>query len=403
MNTHETSPYSSSPRPSSSSDSTDVLAQMWATRPTRIPESQGGKGPFAGVCEGIAVRFQIDPTLVRVAFVVSALTFGGGLITYLLLWLIMPRFSKPTSPLDDVFSPHKLKKFAVEQGLSNPTELKSESSTGIVLMIFLFMSLTSGGIISEVDTGAAMLWLTPMAAGAIWYLLHRRLPVPPAGLLTSSPQNEGVNSSSTGPSINFDQFEPVEGYPFPAQHRTPPTWDPLGAAPDIWHLPDLPESPAPTPKKSKFSWLKISAIIFAVCTAIAVATTFGFTLFSAAAWNEASSAGSMSVGSLSVAPRTIAELDDVYETHVGSLDIDLSNTTGIDTLTTERTVELFTNVGSIDLALPKDVPVNLICDNADIGSSNCTDITNPGAKLTIEVSTSLGSTTIDYGATAPAR
>ncbi|NMB23111.1 MAG: PspC domain-containing protein, partial [Corynebacterium sp.] len=43
---------------------------MWATRPVRFPSSQGGNAKVAGVCEGIAIRYQIDPTLVRLAFVV---------------------------------------------------------------------------------------------------------------------------------------------------------------------------------------------------------------------------------------------------------------------------------------------------------------------------------------------
>lgn len=46
---------------------------------------------LGGVCGGIAEYFDIDPTLVRLAYVV--LTFGtafSGIIVYLLLWLIMP-------------------------------------------------------------------------------------------------------------------------------------------------------------------------------------------------------------------------------------------------------------------------------------------------------------------------
>ena len=46
---------------------------------------------LGGVCGGIAEYFDIDPTLVRLAYVV--LTFGtafSGIIVYLLLWIIMP-------------------------------------------------------------------------------------------------------------------------------------------------------------------------------------------------------------------------------------------------------------------------------------------------------------------------
>ncbi len=46
---------------------------------------------IGGVCGGIAAYFGIDPTLVRVITVVLALLFGGGVIAYLLAWLIMPK------------------------------------------------------------------------------------------------------------------------------------------------------------------------------------------------------------------------------------------------------------------------------------------------------------------------
>ena len=46
---------------------------------------------IAGVCGGIAEYFNIDPTLVRVLTVVLVLFFGGGLLAYLLAWVIMPK------------------------------------------------------------------------------------------------------------------------------------------------------------------------------------------------------------------------------------------------------------------------------------------------------------------------
>jgi len=46
---------------------------------------------LAGVCGGIAEYLNVDPTLVRVAFVLLALVTGGtGGILYGALWIIMP-------------------------------------------------------------------------------------------------------------------------------------------------------------------------------------------------------------------------------------------------------------------------------------------------------------------------
>lgn len=45
---------------------------------------------LAGVCGGLAKYFNVDPTLVRVIFVVLALIGLGGVIIYLVLWVIIP-------------------------------------------------------------------------------------------------------------------------------------------------------------------------------------------------------------------------------------------------------------------------------------------------------------------------
>ena len=42
-----------------------------------------------GVCSGLGHYFDIDTTLVRVAFVVIALVGGGGVLGYLILWAIL--------------------------------------------------------------------------------------------------------------------------------------------------------------------------------------------------------------------------------------------------------------------------------------------------------------------------
>ncbi|SCX46298.1 phage shock protein C (PspC) family protein [Klenkia marina] len=45
----------------------------------------------AGVCSGLARRFGLSRTVVRVAFVLSCILPGPQFIAYLLLWLVMPR------------------------------------------------------------------------------------------------------------------------------------------------------------------------------------------------------------------------------------------------------------------------------------------------------------------------
>ena len=58
---------------------------------------------IGGVCSGLARYFDLDPLLVRVAFV-AALVFGGGsLVAYVLLWwLVEPA---PAGTWDDEAAP----------------------------------------------------------------------------------------------------------------------------------------------------------------------------------------------------------------------------------------------------------------------------------------------------------
>lgn len=46
---------------------------------------------IAGVCAGLARRFGVSPTVVRVLFLVSMLLPGPQILVYLVLWLIMPK------------------------------------------------------------------------------------------------------------------------------------------------------------------------------------------------------------------------------------------------------------------------------------------------------------------------
>ncbi len=46
---------------------------------------------LAGVCGGIAEYFGVDPTLIRLAWVVFSLLGGSGVLAYILAAIIIPR------------------------------------------------------------------------------------------------------------------------------------------------------------------------------------------------------------------------------------------------------------------------------------------------------------------------
>ena len=56
----------------------------------RLYRSQTEK-MIGGVCGGLAEVLDLDPTIVRLVFVLLALLGGHGLLLYLILWVVMPR------------------------------------------------------------------------------------------------------------------------------------------------------------------------------------------------------------------------------------------------------------------------------------------------------------------------
>lgn len=55
-------------------------------RLTRVEEGR----MIAGVCAGLGKYLGIDATVVRLIFVLLAVFGGGGLLIYIILWLVMP-------------------------------------------------------------------------------------------------------------------------------------------------------------------------------------------------------------------------------------------------------------------------------------------------------------------------
>lgn len=45
---------------------------------------------IGGVAGGLAEYFDIDPTLIRIIFVVTLFVGGGGFLAYIILWIVIP-------------------------------------------------------------------------------------------------------------------------------------------------------------------------------------------------------------------------------------------------------------------------------------------------------------------------
>ncbi len=45
---------------------------------------------IGGVCAGLAEYFELDPTIVRVVWLLAIFFAGTGLLVYLILWIVLP-------------------------------------------------------------------------------------------------------------------------------------------------------------------------------------------------------------------------------------------------------------------------------------------------------------------------
>lgn len=49
------------------------------------------EGKLLGVCAGIGDYMDVDPTVIRIAFILFLFFAGGGILLYLILALVMPK------------------------------------------------------------------------------------------------------------------------------------------------------------------------------------------------------------------------------------------------------------------------------------------------------------------------
>ena len=344
---------------------TNTLKRMWDTRPPRIPDDQGGKAVIGGVCEGIGARYQIDPTFIRVLFVALSLAFGGGVFLYLLCWINMPRFGLTRSPWSTIITP--------KEQLTKAEKKDRDTAWLLLLGLFLFFPLASTG-----DLRAVLVTFVLFAAG--WYLAHQRQPEPPTGLLAGGPEE---TSTSNGPTVDTSHLTVPEGYEHPGYQA--PAWDPLGAAPGLWHLPDPAEAAPTQPKKRNWIWIPVTLLTAA-------------TIFTLGVTSEVQRGKYSLFGSAHITVHDVDALPEQTGTSgfIGESYIDF---TELEPLSEPKTVNIANNIGSTDIILPANIPVDVNCE-VTIGETACPKETQnadaDSALLTINVTQRVGSVSAYY-------
>ncbi len=139
---------------------------------TQLTRSESNK-MIAGVCGGLAEYLNLDPVLVRLAFVVLGLASGMGFLIYLILAIITPTESqvgvKPAAyvernlqQLGDSFS------HSIEQARNNHSA--PMVAAGTLIMLGLYFLLQNFGL--QINLG--LFWPVVIIGLGVWLLLRRR-------------------------------------------------------------------------------------------------------------------------------------------------------------------------------------------------------------------------------------
>jgi phage shock protein PspC (stress-responsive transcriptional regulator) len=349
---------------------------------------------IAGVAAGIGRRYGVDPVLIRVALVVSAIFGGAGVAFYLLGWLFLRDDADSVSAIES---------------LAN----RGHSSVSKTLTVVLCIALipTSGWLFGDFTTvvGAVVLF------GGL-YLLHvNRADYRPAdtpvtdAVPPATPDPEVAPMTDDMPTVH-DTIPPAADQP----RTTPPTWDPLGAAPFAWDLPE-PEPPAPPQPPFAFRgpvrrrrtrvtlgtigvvfmvaallavgssythWLSARHIVGVVVGVIGVGLVIGsfarggrglipfaivLSIVGIALTNgrfpDFSSIGS---GDAHFTPTSVHDVRPMYHSGSGNITLDLSR---LDNQTGTVPIDLTTGSGDIDVIVPSGADVRATC------RSNSGDVT----------------------------
>jgi phage shock protein PspC (stress-responsive transcriptional regulator) len=124
------------------------MSSVWSVRRSSSDKK------LAGVCGGVARHWSVDPVLVRVGFVLLALSGGVGLVLYVAGWLLIPADGKEAGLIFDLLG---------EQARRWPREVWIA-----LVLIASLISFAALGAVSPFGFGPAII------LGAIWYFGYYR-------------------------------------------------------------------------------------------------------------------------------------------------------------------------------------------------------------------------------------
>lgn len=365
----------------------DTARHFWSHRPRRVRHGR----KVAGVAAGIGARYEIDPIVVRVALAVTTVFGGAGVLLYLLGWLLFPEDGDEASALESLFG-------------------KGHSSTSKVFTIILCFALVPasswffGGTWFFGGHFSGFLALALLLAAL--YALHKHR----GGNVAEQPRQQAPAAHAAATAVDGGSGYTAETHTTePYERTTPPAWDPLGAAPFAWDLPEpspAPEPPEPRKPRSRVGLVTLGAALVAVGVCVGLAPLTGGWMTPAHAIgivlgvlgvglvagsfreggrkliglaiplgiigvlltnaNVGSPPLSGGLGDRNYAPTTVEQVRPSYELTAGNLTLDLTKLPDHGVVTT-NVHDMF---GDVTVLLPPDADVNIDCQST-AGQVNC--------------------------------
>lgn len=381
-----------------------MMQDFWATRPRRRSDDR----KIGGVAAAIGRRYAVDPVLIRVAFVVATLFSGMGVLLYLVGWLLLPAEGDQTSAAESMLG----------QGRSSMSPL-------LTVVLILLLIPASGAVFGGPSSGVLGL---VVAAGAL-VLLHRsraglgEVPGPPAAAEGAPGGAPDTNPPGTNtPGMNAPGMNAPPGTNIGAgggDQPAPPAWDPLGAAPFAWDLPEPSPAPPPEPTPAPGIRSKVTPITLGLALlAGGIAAAFWPALPAAhiaalmlgvvglglvvgslvrggrglimiavplalLTWVlQAAPVSGFKVGERSWIPDTTAQVQPRYELTMGDGLLDLSRLQVAPGETVTTRVAM--GMGHIEVILPPNVDARVSC-RAQVGDVDCLDRSDEGIPAQVNV------------------
>ena len=324
----------------------------------------------AGVAGGLARHLDIDPVIVRVAFVVLTFFGGAGLLVYLACWLVVPADDEPDAVID--LEPRTRNAVLIVVGVLAALATIGEAAGGsgffwfplpllaVALVVFLLLSSRDRKRRREIWYGATPGHHGPPTAYGAGY----GAPVPPPGT---------PGTSYAGPVPPQGTPRPPRGYvPPPPRPRNPRKRGPILLGWTIGLVAialgtlgivdaaggDVADAAYPALALGVIAVMLLIGAFFGraggliVLGLIAAVGVAGATITDH--WDDELATH---------APRSAATVDDEYWVDAGELRVNLSSVADVENLDGRR-LEIGAGLGRVEIVVPDNVDVNV---RAEVG------------------------------------